>query len=174
MGFYLPGLRWWWWNGLRYVQLLNQGLAPQRPSKLYYVVLTLYQAWHRDLVNSNPIRNICRMNEWTSWFSNQWFAGFSWVWRVPLLADVARKKSLEFKNSKMPCWKHILKGWIKKKKKIYQVMMKCVLWTTGLKHQGKRDNYRFLLQTTRPFSTLAFPCARQKIVTNPKTKVCIR
>lgn len=51
-------------------------------------------------------------------------------------------------------------------------MMKCVHWTTGLKHQGERDDYRFLLQTTRPLSPPAFPWARQKIATNPKTKVC--
>ena len=43
-----------------------------------------------------------------------------------------------------------------------------------LENQGEIDNYRFLLQTARPFSRLTFLCARQKITTNLQTKVCIR
>ena len=68
--------------------------------------------------------------------------------------------------------KHILKGWIKKEKKSRHDEIPSL--DSKLENQGEIDNYRFLLQTTRPFSRLTFLCARQKITTNLQTEVCIR
>lgn len=86
---------------------------------------------------------------------------------------MARKISLEFKNSKRPYWKHVLNDWIKKgKKKSGHDEMRAL--DSQRENQGGTDNYRFLLQTTRPFSRLAFLCAKQKITKIPQTEVCIR
>lgn len=164
---------WWWFSGLMCVQLFNQGLSPEIPR--YYVLLTSSrepgtETWLRVSPQEIFVEG---GDEWKGQFSNQCFAGFSRFWRVLLLAHVARKISLEFKNSKMPSWKHILNGWIKKEKKS-QSVMKYVHWTPRLENQAETDNYSFLLQTTRSFSRLAFLCFRWKIATNPQTKVFIR
>lgn len=128
-------------------------------------------AWHRDLVNSKPTRNSCRMNEWVNFLTSglQSPLGFE-----ELLCELMwPEKSLwDSRILKRLARKHILKGWIKKEKKSRHDEMPAL--DSKLENQGEIDNYRFLLLTTRPFSRLTFLCARQKITTNLQTKVCIR
>jgi len=108
-----------------------------------------------------------------SQFSTQWFAvsplGFE---ELPCELMWPEKSLWDSRILKCLARRHILKGWIKKEKKSRHDEMPAL--DSKLENQGEIDNYRFLLQTTRPFSRLTFLCARQKITTNLQREVCIR
>ena len=154
------------WNSSELVYLYCPTLNPNIIVLLVIIRRTRWKSVTR-VECSWCSRNSCRMNEWVNFLTSglQSPLGFE-----ELLCELMwPEKSL--RDSRTLKWlarKHILKGWIKKEKKSRHDEMPAL--DSKLENQGEIDNYRFLLQTTRPFSRLIFLCARQKLPPTSKQK----